>query len=654
MKSIRAKIITIIIAIVIALCTVFGIFGSVLNYITAQTVLEESMNESVSLAADLVSARLVQTLQVAKEAGKARELSDPTVPVEEKQVILNQTIKDYGFTGGNLLDANGISIIDGKDFSDRDYFQAAIKGETFISGPLISKITGEYSIMISSPIWKNGVTGSEVTGVIYFKPDVYSISEIIETVHIGETGGAYIIDKDGLTIAKADRDMVFKEHSVVDVKEDPTLEKIAEIETKMIAGETGYDSYKIYGQKWVQSYKPVPDTDGWSIGVFVEEREFMGNVRISIILTIILAVLFAVAGFFLSWVLAGRISNPILKCVKRIELLAQGDLTSEIPRIESKDETALLAESTGKLVSGLSDVVRDITYTLGEMAGGNLQVKSTRTYIGDFIPIQTSIKDIVNSLNVALYQIRTSAGLVEGGASQVSDGAQALAHSSTEQASATEELSATVNQIASHVKDTAENAKAANSESQKVWTEMENCNNKMQDLVRAMTDIRTSSDEISNIIKNIESIASQTNMLSLNAAIEAARAGEAGKGFAVVAEEVRDLAADSSEAAKTTTQLIAASLAAVERGTNIVDETAELLHGVVTVTQDVCEKIDGIAGAAEVQSQSIFEIMRTIEQISDSIQTNSATSEESSAASEELSAQAGVLNSEVNKFQLDK
>lgn len=231
-------------------------------------------------------------------------------------------------------------------------------------------------------------------------------------------------------------------------------------------------------------------------------------------------------------------------------------------------------------------------------------------------------------------------------------GSQALSQGSTEQASSVEELAATITEISSQVSDSAKRAMAAKDKAVAVSNEVTEGNQKMQQTLTAMGDIRSSSNEISKIIKTIEDIAFQTNILSLNAAVEAARAGTAGKGFAVVADEVRSLAIKSAEAAKTTTELIQQSLTAVEHGTESLDATAQSLDTIVGSVNEITEEVQRIADASETQASAIAQVTQGIDQISSVVQTNSATAEESAAASEELSSQATMLKALVGKFKV--
>ena len=225
-----------------------------------------------------------------------------------------------------------------------------------------------------------------------------------------------------------------------------------------------------------------------------------------------------------------------------------------------------------------------------------------------------------------------------------------------EQAASIEELATNIMSISGQVKENADHAEEASRRADAAGAETEESNRRMQDMLAAMQEIRSGSREISKIIKTIEDIAFQTNILALNAAVpmavEAARAGEAGKGFSVVAEEIRNLAIRSSEASKNTAALIATSLDTVKAGTDIADETAQSLGMVLESVRLVTESVGRIAASSRQQALSLRQIEKGMGQISDVVQTNSATAEESAAASEELSAQAQFLKDLAGQFRL--
>lgn len=371
---------------------------------------------------------------------------------------------------------------------------------------------------------------------------------------------------------------------------------------------------------------------------------------------IILCVLSAVALIvmvILSVYITRSLTRPINEIEEAARQMAEGGLNATIT-YQSKDELGSLSNSMRTLINGLSAIVKDIDYLLGEMASGNFRIKtkSEESYIGDYLPILHSMRNINSSLSNTLTQISQSSDQVASGSDQVSSGAQALSQGATEQASSVEELAATINEISSQVKETAKNAKEAREQTAQSGDEVSICNQQMDEMIGAMDDISRKSSEIGKIIKTIEDIAFQTNILALNAAVEAARAGTAGKGFAVVADEVRSLASKSAEASKNTAALIEGSVDAVEKGTKIANETAQSLSHVVEGTTRIAATVDKIADAAAEQATSIAQVTQGVDQISSVVQTNSATAEESAAASEELSGQAQMLKNLVGKFKL--
>ena len=286
------------------------------------------------------------------------------------------------------------------------------------------------------------------------------------------------------------------------------------------------------------------------------------------------------------------------------------------------------------------------------MADGKMDLTIDNNYLGEFLPIQNALGQILDSLNLALRQIHLTAGLVSDESEQMASDARILSNGATEQASAIEELSASIQELSGQVKSTSQDADVARNSSIDLAGQLQACSRKMEELTSAMEDISESSLQISGIIKTIEDISFQTNILALNASVEAARAGNFGKGFAVVADEVQSLANKSSVAAKDITKLIENSMDLVKHGTSLSGDTTQALSVGVSGSQNTAELIQKIADSAQQQAMSLEQLTAGINQISDVVHTNTITAEKSASTASELYMQAGELKRSVQKFQL--
>lgn len=655
MKSIRGKILmSMILSVFISLLLV-SIISVYLNYSSTNATIKQTVTVTSEIAAKRITQQLQAYKNVAFDAGSVANLANPDASVELKKSIVDGLVSIYGFRRGNVLNLEGDSLFDGKNYSDREYFKEALKGKPYVSEPLVSKITNELSIMVSGPIWENGIPNTKVIGVVYFVPEETFLNDIVGSLEISRNSRSYVLNKNGTVIAHPDMELVKNADNTIErARADQSEEALADIMQKMINGESGFNTYMHHGTKNFLSYAPIEGTDGWSLGIDAPVSDFMDATIIGIIITMILAVIAVIAVTVLAYWLSGSIGKPIRACSERIQLLAQGDLKSPVPQIMNQDEVGTLSDATSTIVSTMSGIIKDISWGLGELAKGDFTVdsQSKELYVGDFMPLAESMYKIINKLNDTLLQINQSADQVAQGSEQVSFGAQALSQGSTQQAASVEELTATMNNIYEQVEENAEISGQARRKADLAGQEMTEGSQKMERMIKAMEQISSSSAEIGKIIKTIEDIAFQTNILALNAAVEAARAGQAGKGFAVVADEVRNLANKSSEASKNTADLIARSLKAVEEGTKIADETAKSMYTAAKDSKEVSGFIETVSDASLEQASSVAQILLGVDQISSVIQTNSATAQESAAASEELSGQALMLKNLIGTFKL--
>lgn len=384
------------------------------------------------------------------------------------------------------------------------------------------------------------------------------------------------------------------------------------------------------------------------------DTTFENSHRMQIIITIfaivicIVAVLVAVA---LTTVLTRSLTTPISEIENVAKEMAEGKLQVELT-YESKDELGQLAENMRVMSKRVQFYMEEIAKATIQLSEGDLNVQKLDPFLGDFAPVQLSVRKLVGSLNETLTQINQSAEQVTTGSGQMAESAQSLAEGSSEQAGAVEELTATVENVANLSRENADSAKTMAGQTSQAAEDAQEGQKSMYQLVNAMENISKVSKEIQNIIGAIEDIASQTNLLSLNASIEAARAGEAGKGFAVVADQIGKLASDSAQSAVDTKELIGKALLEVENGNHITHETVEVLETIIKSMNMFAEMSKTSSDASDSQADMLQQVQLGIEQIANVIQNNSALAQQSSATSEELSAQAENLKELVAQFQL--
>lgn len=654
MKSIRMKIVACMLIAILTSLVIVGGLSAWLNYTSTIDTLGQTMTEMADTAAERIEEELNAYKNIAYVTGCIPTLSDRTATVEEKRAVVENQALSHGLQRGNIIGLDGISILDGNDYSDRAYVKSAMKGETAVSEPLVSKITGQLSIMVSAPIWEGGVPGKKVAGVVYFVPNETFLNDIVASLQVSPNGSAYILNNAGYTIAHKNMDNVKnRENTQEDAKTDKKLKDLAALEVRMTLGESGFGRYEYGGSRKFLAFSPIEGTEGWSLAINAPTKDFTQSTVNGIIITIILMVVFLAISSYMAYRLARQIGEPVKDCAQRLRLLAEGDLDTPVHEIHTGDEIQILADSARTLVQGFRLMIQDMDEMLAEMSRGNLTAdsKCEEAYVGGYRGLLDSARKLSAQLSDTLRQINQSADQVSAGAEQVSAGAQALSQGATEQASAIEELAATINDISGKIIATADRAGDVHSQSSETGREVEQCNEQMLELVNAVRDIGESSSQIGKIIKTIEDIAFQTNILALNAAVEAARAGTAGKGFTVVADEVRNLASKSAEASKSTSVLIEGSARSVEKGMKIADETAASLQKAVISTENTVKAVDKITEATAEQSQAVSQVTQGMDQISSVVQTNSATAEESAAASEELSGQAVILKELVGQFK---
>jgi len=648
-KSIKRTLLVGIMSLSIGISIFCGVASSIILYQTSYANMQSEVNVAANAYSQVVQNKVQQYKFQIEQAATNNYISDDALSTETRQIMKDKIAKQYGLLSISVADSTGQTDIAGISVSDREFFKQAVKGVTYVSSPLKSKKDGSMVVYIATKMNNDG--GND--GIVFGSIKSETFSAMVDKATIGQTGYSFIVDKTGTFVASKDAASVNNSTNYIEsAKKDSSFNAIGSATQSMIAGKTGSQAYTLNGKQKYMAYTPIAGTDGWSIGSTADVSEMMRNFYIGIGIMLFLMALFIVFSCVIAIRIANPIAKPIVSLVKRIEMLSEGDLHSPVPQVKSKDEVGILATSFTSTITILNSYIGEISTVLSLLAAGDFTVETHQEYKGDFIEIKTALTSITDNLGGMFTFIDESADQVSSGAGQVSSAAQALSQGATEQASSIEQLSASITEIAGEVNKNAYDASTVNKLSLEASAEVERGNEHMKKMTSAMSNISDSSNEIGKIIKTIEDIAFQTNILSLNAAVEAARAGVAGRGFAVVADEVRNLANKSAEAAKTTTALIESSIQAVKFGTKMADEAATSLNSIIEGTKKTAELISEIATASNNQATAINQITLGVDQISAVVQTNSATSEETAATSEELSAQSQALKAILSALKL--
>lgn len=476
------------------------------------------------------------------------------------------------------------------------------------------------------------VTGTYPKGTASITTSTAWLGNIVNTMHTSDATEFYLLTNDGRLLASMN----------------------GSLSAEQVAGYmniTNVETVSDNGRNHIVTASPIIGTD-WTAVVICDAKEFLGNAFIAVLVMIITTTISFVVGALVISKFVKRIIVPLNAINGKILDMEQGKLSGDAIEVHTGDELETLADAVNSMTAYTNTIIKDIEAVSAKLAAEDLTAEPAADYIGDYAPIKSALYGIINSTSDVIRQIGASSKLVSDGSSKMSDNSTTLSQAATEQAATVEELNASIVEISSNISanaDSAGKAKVLADDCMKIVNEG---NVKMTDMLHAMEEINETSSQIANIIKTIEDISFQTNILSLNASIEAARAGEAGKGFAVVAGEVGQLAGKTAEAAKNTTALIKTSLTAVENGTVMANETAKMLSKIVSETDDTAKVIDKIAAASQEQADSVKQILVGMDQISTSVQMTSGSSAECAASAEELSGQAKVLLDLVQRFKI--
>lgn len=545
-------------------------------------------------------------------------------------------------SNASITSAGAISG-DDYDVTSRAWYSCTQTGETVLTQPYVSSTTGATILSAATPVYDSK---GNVLGVVGIDVNIDTIMNMMGEYTIGANGYTMLLTDEGVFVYHPNADLIDASLSDINIS-GSVADAVAAQDTKLL-------KYKVDGSTKHGYIMPSGDT-----GFIVLSCIPNGQYYSSLILAITVLLIVIIGGIIFILFLIGKLSEKIVKPLAELNdtalELANGNLDVTI-HSHSDDEVGILGNSIGETVDRLKeyiDYIDEISEVLAAMADGKLKINLKYAYVGEFQKVKDALINISDSMTDVMTNIVEGAKQVSAGSDDLANAAQSMAENAETQSAAIEELLASATTVADQVRENKENSDKSADYTNEVADVMEQSKSQMNLMREAMDKIQESSNQVVGIVKAIEDIASQTNLLSLNASIEAARAGEAGKGFAVVAGEIGGLANESANAVGMATNLINISLEEIEKGNQIVNGVMESLDKAVESVRVANGMIQDTAHMADSQLENIDQIRDAIQEMSQNVQDNSAMAQETSATSEELAAEAVSLNDLVQRFEVE-
>ncbi len=563
---------------------------------------------------------------------------------ENRAVVLEEAAEIYELYTIALYDLDG-HLIQGIDSAPENLdsvFFTLLQETDNLTTDSSTIYQDKLGITMGMPVKEDGETALYVVGV--YKYD--TLNDVISSINLGKSGMAYMVNQEGIVTGHPDQSLPLSKSSIVQLSggNGDAVERVT-------TGETGATEFSIDSEQMLVAFSPIRGTQ-WSLVIQVPKSDYNHLIRRAMLVSVVATLVVLIVSILLVLRLARSISRPVKSVTDRMVALSNGDLHTDVLPVSTGDELEVMTQTLDVTVGSVNRYISDIQQVLTQIAGGDLSTEPQVDYKGDFVLIRSSLRTIIESMNETLLGFRAAANHLTNMADQLSGQSTQLHQASLEQNQSAEELVHEVTHVKERLADVTKSSGQTRSQTEEITRCIQSTNQQMATLTSTMDGINANAQQITKIAKDIEDIAFQTNILSLNASVEAARAGSAGKGFAVVADEVKQLAAKSAQAAKSATEMLSNTQAIIQTGVALTADTAGSLHAISDVSTQINTISDQLASAVQGQETALAVMEERIAAISSIANRNLQNAKETEQSSGSLAKEAEALQSQVQKFTL--